>query len=285
MSDALVHVDRWSSRRSRLFSLLREKGLRGVVAMLKQRGAGNAFAYAIEQLRYTLCIALGQRWDRKYGVETGGHIELADLDVVGANKALEATFVSSSPKTFRYLSRLFPENRENLTYIDVGSGKGRTLFLASLMGFGRIIGVEYSADLCAKAEQNIATFRAPRERKEAFSVVHADATEYEFPRSDLVLYFASPFKLELWHSMIENIVRSLREAPRSVTLVVTGSHHKTIKGVGRLLESHEEFTRVASGPVPFYLDTYLPYYFECFSSTVANSGLASSGEARKPSAA
>ena len=269
MTDTLIEVDRWASRRNRAFSFLQEQGIQGLFRKLRERGLSGSIGYALGQFRYTLCIAFGQRWDRKYGVDTGGHIELDDLAVVGQNKALGATFVSSSPKTFGHLSRFFPRNREDYVYIDFGSGKGRTLFLAALAGFRRIIGVEFSGALCEKASENVSTFHAPHLQKPDIRIVHADATEYELPEDNLVLYFASPFQLELWHRMVDNIVASVNETPRNIVVIVSGSHHDTIKGVGRLLSARPEFQHVAHGTVPYFVDTYLPYYFECFSTNPA----------------
>jgi SAM-dependent methyltransferase len=266
MSDALYEIDRWATRRNRIVSFLRERGIGGVVAKLRERGLADSLRYAIGQFRYTLCIMRGRAWDRKHGVETGGHIELDDLAVVGENKALGATFVSSSPKTFNYLARYFPKSPGGYVYIDFGSGKGRTLFLAALAGFRRIIGVEFSGALCDKARDNVHSYLARHTQQAEFSIEHADATEYRLPPDDLVLYFASPFQLELWHKMIANIVQSLSDKPRRVVIIVSGSHHDTIRGVGRLLEAQPLFNRVAHGPAPYFVDTYLPYYFECFVS-------------------
>jgi hypothetical protein len=266
LSEALYEIDRWATRRSRALSFLRQQGIGGVVAKLRERGLVASFVYAMGQLRYTLCIMQGRRWDRKYGVETGGHIELDALTVVGINKELGATFVSSSPSTFGHVARFFPGSRDKYTYIDFGSGKGRTLFLAALSGFRSIIGVEFSAALCEKARENVLAFRPSRGPSADFQIVHADATEYHLPTDDLVLYFASPFKLELWHKMLANIVQSLNETPRKIVIMVTGSHQETIKEVGRLLAARPELQHVAHGTVPYFLDTYLPYYFECYST-------------------
>lgn len=284
MTDALYEIDRWATRRERAVSFLRKRGISGVFAKLRERGLRENLAYAAGQLRYTFCIMSGRRWDRKYGVETGGHIELDDLTVIGDNKALGATFVSSSPSTFNFLAQHFPKNREDYVYIDFGSGKGRTLFLAALAGFRRIIGVEFSGALCEKASENVRSFRARCAARTDIRIAHADATEFELPAEDLVLYFASPFQLPLWHKMIANIVRSVNENPRNIVIVVSGSHHETIKGVGRLLAARSEFKHVAHGVVPYYLDTYLPYYFECYSTIPGQSGAVSRKSAAEPEA-
>jgi SAM-dependent methyltransferase len=263
-SDTLSGTDRWNPTGNRLLALLRERGPRGVIAEIRARGLRQSFAYAARRVRYSLCIIMGRHWDSAHGVETGGHIELDRLQVVGGNKALGAPAVSTSPSTFRHLARFFPAERSGLTYVDIGAGKGRTLFLAALNGFHRVIGVEFSTELCARAQANIDGFRKMRTADTEIAIVQADATQCALPEGDLVLYFGNPFALDLWPAMINHLLRSLDANPRNVTIVIAGSQKDTIRGAGRLLALRPEFVPVASGRAPYYLDTYLPYYFECF---------------------
>lgn len=268
MTDSLTPDDRWEMRRSRLLTLLIEDGLQGIAVKIKDRGILDSTAYAGRQVRYSMCIAIARRWDRKHGVETNGQIELDKLDIAGPNKAMGAPAVSTSPKTFRYLSRYFPKLRTNVVYVDIGAGKGRTLLLASLLGFRRVIGVEFASELCDRAKENIASFRPLSGGRDICSVIQADATKYRLPLADSVLYFGNPFALELWPAMIENIVRCLRESPRNITIILAGSQRETIRGAGRLLAACTDFVPLAGGKVPYYFDTYLPYYYECFSTQV-----------------
>jgi hypothetical protein len=266
MTDILSGADRWGARRNRLFVLLQDRGLRGFAAEITRRGLRECLAIAVRRVRYGLSIALGRRWDRKYGVETGGQIELDALDVLGPNRELGAPAVSVSPRTFAFLSQFLLVNPLDTVFVDLGAGKGRALCLASLMGFERVIGVEFSKILCEKAQDNVASFLEHQPRHGTFTIVHADATTYALPGSDLVLYFGNPFALELWPKMIENIVASLQDTPRNISVVVAGSQLETIRGAGALLASSGRFARIASGRAPYYLDTYLPYHYECFAS-------------------
>jgi SAM-dependent methyltransferase len=259
-----ISGDRWASRQNRIVRLLRERGIAGIVGELRARGFAGSLAMLSGQLRYALCIVAGNRWDRRYGVETGGNIQLATLNVVGGNKALGAPAVSTSPKTFRHLSRYFPADRKSCTYIDLGAGKGRTLFLAALAGFRKVIGVEFSAELCAAAGRNIETFRDGQDAQ--IAIKHADATLYRFPETDLVLYFGNPFALELWPAMIANLRESFAANPRAMTIVIAGSEPQTINGAGALLSRCPEFHTLGAGRAPYFLDTYKPYWYQCFAA-------------------
>jgi SAM-dependent methyltransferase len=265
MSSALEKGDRWSTSNGAM-ALLRDRGVRGIVSEIRNRGVRGLASYATRKARYVLCRELGRRWDRKFGVDTGGQVELEGLAVVGANKALGAPAVSTSPKTFRYLSRYFPETPENHVYVDVGSGKGRTLIMAAELGFRRITGVEFSGDLCDKARENAAAYVLRRQTRASFSIMNADATACALPQDDCVLYFGNPFALTLWPSMIANLERSLAETPRKLTLILAGSQENTIRGAADLLSKSHSLAHVASGTAPYFLDTYLPYHFTVFAA-------------------
>jgi hypothetical protein len=100
------------------------------------------------------------------------------------------------------------------------------------------------------------------------SIVHADATQYELPEGDLVLYFGNPFGLKLWPAMLANIGESLRKSPRHIRLILTGSLDGAIRETGRLIADSGIFTGVAVGTAPFFLDTYRPYHYEIFDTSV-----------------
>lgn len=264
LSGKTAPMDRWATRRERARTLLREQGFTGLAASVRKAGIRGSLAFVHRHLRYSLCIFLGKRWDRTHGVDTGGQIEVENLDVVGPNSKAGYPAVSTSPANFAFLSRHFPDSLSDYTYVDLGCGKGRTLLLASRMGFGRVIGVEFAESLCVIARRNISQFSAPRDIQKRCSVIHADATQYELPDDKLVLYFGNPFGLELWPAMLANIAVSLRRHPRPIRLVLAGSLEDTIRETGQMIADSGIFARLRQGTTPFFLDTYRPYHYEVF---------------------
>src|SRR5215471_11844719 len=67
-------------------------------------------------------------------------------------------------------------NFAEFTFIDLGSGKGRVLLMASDYPFRRIVGVELLAALHHIAEQNIEQYHSDSQRCFALESVCADAT-------------------------------------------------------------------------------------------------------------
>jgi SAM-dependent methyltransferase len=105
---------------------------------------------------------------------------------------------------------------QNFTFIDLGSGKGRTLLMASDYPFHRILGVELLPSLDAIAKENIASYR--NESQQCFSIesICADATEFTFPCDPLVLFLFNPLPESGLARVISNLEQSLRTNPRPV---------------------------------------------------------------------
>src|SRR6266851_3171003 len=82
----LQAVDRWASRKRRSIEFLQQNGIGGLFAKVRAAGIRGTSEFIKRQLRYHVCSFLGARWDRKYGVDTSGQIDLIDIDVVGSNK-------------------------------------------------------------------------------------------------------------------------------------------------------------------------------------------------------
>jgi SAM-dependent methyltransferase len=114
------------------------------------------------------------------------------------------------------------------TFIDIGSGKGRVLFVAAEYPFRKVMGVEFSNDLHRDALENIRRYRHRRQRCSAIESVHADAAEFEFPEDNLVLYLFNPFGPEVLGRMLRNLERSMERRPRHVFVVMLWPEHSDV---------------------------------------------------------
>src|SRR6516165_9854438 len=79
------------------------------------------------------------------------------------------------------------------TFIDLGSGKGRTLLMASDYPFQRIVGVELLPSLNEIAQQNLAQYQSESQKCFAIESTCADATTFDLPLTPLVIYLFNPF--------------------------------------------------------------------------------------------
>ena len=108
---------------------------------------------------------------------------------------------------------------EQFTFIDLGSGKGRALLMASDVPFQRIIGVELLPSLHRVAEENILRYKSEAQQCLALQCVCGDATRYEFPAEPLVVFLFNPFPETGLRTVVSNLERSVREQPRSVYIL------------------------------------------------------------------
>lgn len=104
----------------------------------------------------------------------------------------------------------------DFVFIDLGSGKGRTLLMASDYPFRRIVGVELLPSLHEAAEENLSKYRGESQKCFALESICGDATEFAFPAEPTVLYLFNPFPESGLRRMISNLEESLRQKPRAV---------------------------------------------------------------------
>src|SRR5580692_4986950 len=73
-------------------------------------------------------------------------------------------------------------------FVDLGSGKGRTLLMASDYLFRRIVGVELLPALSRAAHENLGKYQNTSQRCFAIELICADAAEFAFPVGAIVLF-------------------------------------------------------------------------------------------------
>lgn len=84
-------------------------------------------------------------------------------------------------------------NLTDFTFIDLGSGKGRTLLMASEYPFRRVLGVELLPALHEIAKRNLAQFKSSAQKCFVMESICADATSFVFPDDPLIVYLFNPF--------------------------------------------------------------------------------------------
>lgn len=161
----------------------------------------------------------GFEFDERYCVDTCGIIELGGLQVDSPNWRFGSSYQAVAPALFGNLIARLDIRHDEYIFIDMGSGKGRALLLASAYPFKEIIGVEFSPKLHRVAVGNIATFRSEDRRCKDIRSVCMDATAFKIPPDPAVYYFYNPFEERVMETVLKNIERSLDNCSRSVWLV------------------------------------------------------------------
>ena len=107
----------------------------------------------------------------------------------------------------------------DFTFIDLGSGKGRTLLMASDYPFRRIIGVELLASLNHAAQNNLSKYQSESQKCFVIESSCSDAAQFTFPPDPTVLFLFNPFPESGLRHVIGNLERSLREHPRKLYVI------------------------------------------------------------------
>lgn len=124
----------------------------------------------------------------------------------------------TQPELFREMMESLmasaPINLADFRFIDIGSGKGRVLLMASDFPFRRIVGVELLPALHAVAEENIAAYTSETQKCFSLQSICADATTVGFPEDPLLIYLFNPLPEAGLRQMLENLQKSLQATPR-----------------------------------------------------------------------
>lgn len=127
-------------------------------------------------------------FDWRHHIDTCGFVGLANLTVWGENAEHGAAYQPTHPKfTFDILGDLGIDYRK-YAFVDVGSGKGRTLFVAAEYPFEKTIGVEFAEELHNTTLRNARNFRSRTQRCQDIECVLMDASQYAFPPVPTVFF-------------------------------------------------------------------------------------------------
>jgi SAM-dependent methyltransferase len=192
------------------------------------RAVANRFRYRLHRL------ASGERgcrtydeflrtvFDRRYGIETTQWDESRQYQGDGPNSVFGNWYMPTEISLFHLMIEDLTIDPREFLFVDLGSGKGRMLVAAAEAGFRCVVGVEYSADLHALAEQNVRIYLQQSRRSAEIQTLHADAAEYEFPDERLVIFFFNSFLEPVLSVVLENLRKSLEWRARDVYILHNG---------------------------------------------------------------
>jgi hypothetical protein len=154
-------------------------------------------------------------FDQRFGIDT--------LETIGDRSLPAVPFGTPyQPTKIARLKNIFRELRINFgdyVFLDLGSGKGRALLIASEFRFKRIIGVEVLSELHLISEKNIRAYRSTTQKCGAIESKCCDAALYQMPPENMVLFLSNPFEHPIVSRVLTNLRKSLQSHPREVYFV------------------------------------------------------------------
>lgn len=134
----------------------------------------------------------------------------------------------TEPALFHQMIAALEIDFSQFTFIDLGSGKGRTLLMASDYPFRRIVGVELLPELHRAAQANIRGYRNPTQKCFVVEAVCQDACDFVFPAEPALLYLFNPVSETGLRQVIDKLEDSLAQLPRPVRILY---HNPLLEGV------------------------------------------------------
>ena len=148
-------------------------------------------------------------FEQRHGIDVNGIVGKQEL-IASDHLSYEHAH-SYHPVWCRSLRVLFAEARKAGhsfdSFIDLGSGKGKAcLYAHSTRIFKTIVGIELSAFLVDIADRNKRKLAAAN-----VAFLNVDATEFELPNSDHLIFMFNPFDRSVLERFISNNLRHFAE--------------------------------------------------------------------------
>jgi len=134
----------------------------------------------------------------------------------------------TEPALFHEMLAALDIDVTGFTFIDLASGKGRTLLRASDYAFGRIVGVELLPELNRVALENLRKYKSETQKCFHLESICADARTFDFPAEPTVLYLFNPLPAAGLQQVLAILERSLKDNPRKVFVLYHNPLHNEI---------------------------------------------------------
>lgn len=105
--------------------------------------------------------------------------------------------------------------------VDFGSGKGRLSFYVHYYFNAATVGVEMHPDFHQQAIENLSRYMDKRKKgKHKLHFCHSLAEDYKIDPDDNRFYFFNPFSVQIFISIVNNILRSKEAHERDIELIL-----------------------------------------------------------------
>jgi SAM-dependent methyltransferase len=181
-------------------------------------------------------------FDKKYNVETATIIKTGELETKSKNWKYAVRYEpTDSGYSFSKILASFQINYSDYIFIDLGSGKGRAILLASMLPFKQIIGIEFSDRLIEIAKKNISRFPGELKLCRKIEILSMDASDYLFPDpgEKFVLFMNNPFHQTIMEKVIENLSKSFTLNPRRIIIIYINPRFSSVLENLSFMQKHE----------------------------------------------
>lgn len=162
-------------------------------------------------------------YDWRYGVDTQTYLPIADYPFEHQSKSHAIRYEPTYTSTIRMALAAVDEIKSSdVSFVDLGSGKGKVILEALNHHYTQVYGVEFNDDLNRIAEANIehryhGLLRA--------TLIHEDAKSFIFPSDCGVVFCFNPFGPEVLTSVLNHYQQHAKSTQRRVFFVYVNPVH------------------------------------------------------------
>ncbi|HEX4892103.1 MAG TPA: class I SAM-dependent methyltransferase [Hyphomicrobiaceae bacterium] len=154
-----------------------------------------------------------EAFDRRFGTDTSAPVFERN------QKTAVHFYVPTTASVIYEILESLPLQPKRSVFVDMGSGKGRALLIASEFPFAKLVGIELSENLHRIAVENVERYKPDSQRCATFDLKCMDALDYDYGDEPVVLFLFDPFGREILEKVIANLEASLHAKPREAHVV------------------------------------------------------------------
>jgi len=153
---------------------------------------------------------LNIKYDHQFSLKTNTSVQLMNMEVESVSVVHARHYQATHYRLFfKVMSQLnLPWDKFN--FIDFGSGKGRCLLMAGILGFKNVIGIEFAKDLCEWAKRNKLSFQNnfPQIKLPPMTIINDDALNFIPQTKNNVFFFYNPFDGIILKEVLKNCTQN-----------------------------------------------------------------------------
>lgn len=173
--------------------------------------------------------------ENRLGIKTHGYSFPEDNEnLYGDASAYAAISYSRLKRMVNYL-KLSKED----TFIDLGCGAGRPVFLVGNLRLKKVIGVEIRKELADIARRNLINLKL---NNTPIEIINTDVSVFDVSEGTVFFMF-NPFGEKTFTKVIENIKKSLATNPRKIRIVYYSAVYKDLLDSQDWLVSEGEISK------------------------------------------
>jgi SAM-dependent methyltransferase len=194
-------------------------------------------------------IVLGKKsqphpFDLEYGIETTDKLSRFEIATGSDVDGLNVGYVGAQPSVVRKCLDALPIDG-NTAFVDIGCGKGRVLAVAAEYAFSKVVGIELSPLVMARARKNVEAIIRKNPAGRKIKLVEGDATRFSDPGCKKIVFFLyNPFFRPLVERFLTHLEAGVGKRAKIFLIYYNPVHHE-------VFDRSATLTRFFAASIPF----------------------------------